>query len=815
MWGGISGDFRFGIRMLSRNRGFTVAAAFSLGLGIGANTAVFSIFNALLFVPIPAVEDPSRLVSVWQCSVEQPHSPHKISYPDYLDFAGATDVFSSLAAYNSQTLAIGKPGEASARIQGEIVTGNYFSVLGVKPLQGRLFVPEETEESVPVTMISERLWKRRFGADPRMIGSDIYLNGFPFRVLGILPDAFRGVRLDLVAEAWVPMWAHAQIVPQLSAPLTKRGTRWLFTVGRMQPGISMAQARLVMDALSRRLEEAHPEHNRGKTALVLEANTTQLVPGLRRGVFWIGSLLMIIVGLVLLIACSNVASLLLARCAGRQEEFGIRFSLGAGRFHLFRQLLIESLLLSAMGGAVGLILALWTKNWVRNLEIPFGLFARLEPVLDLRVFIFLFLVSLLTGMVFGAGPAFYAARHNVIDYLKGGMAFRDAGRGQGRLQNAFVVSQVTVAVLLLIGAGLFLRSLQRSYAVDTGFDARDVLLMSVEADKKGYSESQMIALYRRLLERLSVLPGVESVSLASSVPLVTGFDETTATPEGLEGRGFQVSDSSVSPEYFSTMRSQIMLGRGFTPSDGESARPVAILNQRASRLFWPGENPIGKRVRLGGATSPFVEIVGVIDDWKYDHVWEAPRAAVFLPIFQKPRSRFAVHIRAARPKLLVRPALQEITALDRGLPVFDIQTFPDRLDVALAQQRLISWFAGGFGLLGLLLASVGILGLIAYSISQRTKEIGIRMALGAKPARVLRLFLGKGLVLAGLGVGLGVTLSIALTRFLQALLPGISPTDPVTFASVSVLALTISALAAFIPARRATRIAPATALRYQ
>jgi len=811
-------DARLGLRLLFRNPGFTAAAVLSLALGIGANSAVFSVVNTVLFTPVPGVDDPSSLVAVWESREGQPQTRFRTSYPAYLEFAGMSDVFSGLAAFSTDLFPIGTVSGESDKVWASMVTPNYFSILGVNPVRGRILDQKESPaDSARAAVIGEALWKRVYGARESVIGSQISVKGHAFTVIGVLPEGFRGTRLDIRPEIWIPLSARQIMEP--GSDVNTPGTRWLFTVGRTKPGVSLEQARGRVQATARQFRERYPDEQSKNTAVLISVAEEKIAPALRKVILSFAGLLEAVVLLVLLIACANVANLLLARWARRQTEMSIRLGLGASRARILRQLITESVLLALLGGLGGLLMAYWTGRLLSGYRLSGVLPFDMDLTLDSHVFLFALVFSLLTGVGFGIAPALYSARSSLVQSLRSG-----AGQVVGlaipsrRLQSLFVTSQIAFSVLLLVVAGLFIRSLQKAQEVDLGFRAENLLLFTVDLAAQD-KDDQVLRMNREIAENLAALPGVQAVGLADCVPLVGGLNQTSVTPAEKIGTPEEGTNpilyNTISAGYFKAMGAVLLQGRDFSTSDSPQSLPVVIINQATAAKFWPGENPIGRRLRLGGSKKPLREVIGVVRNWKYQSVWEAPEPAAFIPLLQSPEKVVTVHLRAQNPAALLRPALDTLQSIDRELPVFDVRTFQDQLASAFVGQRIGSWLVGLFGLLGLLLATVGIAGVVSYSVAMRTREIGVRMALGARPATVLWVIVKEKLVLAGVGVGIGLILAISFTRFLTSMLPGISATDPVVFAGIAAVSAVVTLVACLVPARRAVRVTPVEALRYE
>ena len=810
-------DIRYGFRMLWKSPGFTLVAVITLALGICANTTIFSFANALLLRPLPGVEDPHRLVAVYTSDYSSGRYGSS-SYPDYLDFSSQSDVFSGLAAYSDAVANLIAADEAE-RVGGTFVTGNYFTVLGVKPVLGRLLMPEDntTPGAHPVIVISRALWERRFGSDPAILGKTLILNGRPYTIVGVASESFRGLRLGSPQEFWVPMMMES---PSL---LKERGSRWLGIIGRLKPRATLEQAQAQISTIGDRLARAYPQTNLGTLdqpdqprPMTVETES-RIGPQQRSMIILASWLLIAAVGFVLLIACANVANLLLARAAVRRREIAIRLALGASRLRLVQQLLTESMLLALIGGTVGLLATLWTADFIPSFFTASEV-GELDTSLDQRVLSYTLLVSLLTGVLFGLMPALQATRPNLLEALKTetGGAVRRFGRFE--LRNMLVIAQVALSLVLLICAGLFVRSLRNAVTADFGFDPRNVMLASVNMTGAQLSKEQGKLFYQQLQERVGTLPGVRSVSLTRIVPISGGGQRRSVRIEGYQPKpneDRELNTNVVGLNYFQTMGIPILQGRDFSPQDTEEKPGVVVVNEEFARRYFPGQNPIGKRLRWS-PKDPNLEIVGVVKTAKYRKLREDPLPFIYIPLAQEYQQGMTLLVRTASEPLAIVPAVRaEIKSLNKYLPVFSVKTMTEHIGTALAAERMMAVLLGVFGFTAMLLAAIGIYGVIAYGVTQRTREIGIRIALGAQAGDVLKLIVGHGLKLTLIGILVGLVGSFALTRVISSLLYGVSATDPVTFAVISLSLTTVALLASYIPARRATKVDPMVALRYE
>ncbi|MGH9837939.1 MAG: ABC transporter permease [Blastocatellia bacterium] len=807
-------DLRYGLRLLLKNPGFTIVAVLSLALGIGANTAIFSLINAALLRPL-LVEKPDELAMMLTGRSKGLNS--NFSYPLYADFRDQNNVFSGLAAHAPISVSL-SDGNQTERIKGEIVSGNYFSLLGLKAAAGRTFAPEEdrTLGAYPVVMLSYGLWQRRFGSDRSLLGKTVRINNQGFTVVGIAPRGFTGMNLGEVADLWAPMMMQPQVEPGISN-LNSRGVSWLYLVGRLKPGINLEQAQAGLDVLFQQLKQLNPRPDDFRVVL---RSGRQGHSGLPEAMSRPLALLMGAVGLILLIACANIANLLLSRASVRRKEVAVRLALGASRSRLVRQLLTESVLLALLGGIAGLFFAFLTSD-VLLAYIPTESATPIELDVnpDGRVLAFTLLLSLMTGVVCGLAPAFQASKPDLAPALKDEIPMIGRGSRRFGLRNLLVISQVALSLVLLIGAGLFLRSLQKLRGLDLGFAARmgDVLLLSVDLEQSRYDRNRGQEFYRILTERLGALPGVRSVSWATVPPVNAGGSRTTVFIREYEPKpdeDMELNFNTVGLNYFATLGIPLQRGRDFSDQDTATAPRVVIINETFARRYWPGQDAVGKQLSLSGARGPFLEVIGVAKDGKYRSLREAPRPSFYLPLRQSYRPNMTLHLNAAGDLAVLAAAVRrEVQAVDKDLPVFDIKTLSEQIDVALAPERMAASLCGFLALLALLLAAAGVYGVMAYAVSQRIREIGVRVALGARPRDVLKLILGEGMVTVGAGIALGLVAAFYATSVLASLLYGISPTDPLTFGVITFLLGLVALLACWIPARRATKVDPMIALR--
>ncbi|HEX8282764.1 MAG TPA: ABC transporter permease [Pyrinomonadaceae bacterium] len=812
MLGDFGQDFRYALRVLWKNPGFTAVAVVALALGIGANSAIFSVVNAVLLRPLP-YQNPERLVMVWEENNKSGYPKDTPAAANFVDWREQNQVFEGMAAVAEQDFNLTGAGEPE-RLSGRRVSADLFSLLGVAPHAGRTFAPEEDRPGAnKVVVLSHGLWQRRFGADPTLIGKTLSLNGEPHTVVGVMPPRFQfPSRLD---ELWVPI----ALTPEQAA---NRGRHYLEVVARLKPGVTVERAQAEMSTIAARLQQQYPQQNTNLGATV-ETMHEHLVGDIRPALL----VLLGAVGFVLLVACANVANLLLARAATRQKEIAVRTALGASRLRLIRQFLTESVLLAALGGVLGLLLAVWGVSLLQNF-IPEDISQVKDIAVNARVLGFTLGVSLLTGLVFGLAPALQASSFNLNETLKEGGRDSSAGSRGKRIRGALVVTEVAVSLVLLIGAGLLINSFLRLRGVDPGFKVDNLLTMSVVLPREKYpSHERRTAFYRDLLARVESLPGVRSAAVTSWIPLAaTQGDSIGISPEGhpdpLPGQGKRPTAVTrvVSPEYFDTMGIRLLQGRGFEDGRDRVDSPAVILISEAfARRFWPNESAVGKRVNAGDPNDPadWCEVVGVVRDVRQFELAAEPKPQMYFSYTQAGffLPRHLVVGTDADPLAVAGAVRKTVWEVDREQPVSNISTMRDVLSESLARERFSMLLLGVFAALALMLAAVGLYGVMSYTVAQRTREIGLRMALGARPSDVLRLVVGQGLRLALAGVVLGLLASFALTGLMKSLLYGVSATDPATLVTISLVLVAVALVASYIPARRATRVDPLIALRYE
>ncbi|HYN85043.1 MAG TPA: ABC transporter permease [Pyrinomonadaceae bacterium] len=805
-------DLRYGARTLWKRPGFTLVAVVTLALGIGANTAVFSYVNSLFLQPLP-VGEPDRLVRLYGTGASgQPFGV--FSYANFADLRERAAAAADFAAHQFTSVSFNAGGGAESAA-GEVVTGNYFSVMRADAALGRALSPEDdrAEGAHPVVVLGHGMWQRRFGGERSVVGRAVQINGHTFTVVGVMPPEFKGTFGAVATEFWVPLMMHEEARPR-GVGLQTRGWGWLFGTARLREGVGREQLQAEVARASALLRAEHP--NEVRDFHVVEAG--MLPEEYRGGASNILLFFMVVVALLLLAACANVASVLLSRVASRRQEIAIRQSLGATRWRLMRQWLTESLLIAAAGGAAGLAVAAWMSDALMSFAPP--VFINFSPALglDARVLSFTAGVALLTGLLCGLFPALRASRTDVSKTLKeGGSAA--GGRTRSRLQQTFVVVQVAVSLVLLIASALLLRSVRESQSFGPGFNSDNLLVVKLDLRRHRYTEERGRVFYQELTERLKRLPGVEGVALGAVTPLAPEQETRSIAVPGHEPpdgkKSFVLDSNIVGAGYFKTMGINVVRGREFDERDaGVEGRQPIVINETMARRFWPQGDAVGQIVGLGPQTE--AEVVGVVSDIKYYSVGERPLPFFYLMFGRNYRPEVGAHLRTTAPPDALKTAVRkELEALDPDVAATNLTSFSELRQVALAPGRAMAVVSGAFGLLALVLAVVGIYGVMSYAVSQRTREIGIRMALGAQTRDVLRLIVGQGLALTLVGVAAGLAAALLLTRFLSSVLFGVSASDPVTFAGVALVLAAVALLACYVPARRATKVDPMVALRYE
>jgi len=828
-------DLRYGLRMLLKHKGFTAVAVLSLALGIGANTAIFSLIDAVMLRSLP-VHEPERLVLFGKAesagiTIGFPDSSWDLfSYPTYSEVRQRNQVFSDLAAVHSfpsrvhgVVHASGSTGELE-QINAQMVSGTYFSVLGVNALLGRTLTSDDdiTPGGHPVVVASHSWWQRRFGGDPSVIGSTINIDKTSYTIIGVGPSEFFGTTVGDSPDIWVPLSMEEQLPPGWKG-LNNRMFQSLYLIGRLNSGVSGEQAGAEANLLFKQLllEYSGPQPSAERLQDIQQARI-ELTPAgrglseLRKEFSLPLKILMVVVGVVLLIACANIANLLMARAAARQQEFTLRAALGASPARIGRQLLTESLLLALLGGAAGILLGSWGSSALVSMVStgPQALPLNVEP--DLRVLAFTLIVSVVSAVVFGTAPAIRASRVELSASLRSNRASSFA-MTRSLLGRALLVSQVALSLLLLVGAGLFVRTLVNLQRVDTGFNQEHVLLFQIDTDSIGYKQdSRLVKLYRDVEEKVTSIPGVRAASFSMfafnqggwNSPASTRGDSSSARTEGIR-------NNSVGPAFFEAMGLPLLTGRGFGAQDTETSPKVAVISEAMAQQLFPGSSPLGRRFGMGGPEhSEDIEVIGVVKDAKYGNLMEEPKPMAYYPYFQAINylSNFEVNF-SGEPGAIVAEARRAIKEVNRDLPIVEAVRMSEHVGRSLVQQTLIARLTSFFGLLALLLACIGLFGIMSYSVAKRTNEIGIRLALGAAPGDVLRLVMREGLAPVLIGIAIGLPAAVVGSRLITSLLFGLTPADPLTICLATLLLLAVAALAGYLPARKASRVDPMTALR--
>ena len=811
MFDNLTQDLSYAWRTLRKSPGFTGAVIFSIALGIAANTTVFSVVNAVLLGSLP-VRQPDRLLKF--------SDGNSFSFPDYIDYRDQTkDVFEGVSA-NFPVVPASLGGVAEPeRIWGQLASGNYFAVTGVPLMLGRGFAPEEDQApgKYPVVVLSYGLWRRHFGADAAIVGKTAILNNLRYTVIGVTPAGFHGTTRAILPEFWVPLAMEGEMLPDLAKDRNQRTSQWLMLDARLKPGVSRERALAAVNVVKKRLDAAYRKGEQNPAPITLRIAGG--FPGRETNGFVIGLMatLMTVVGLVLLIACANVANLLLARASARQKEIGIRLAVGASRGRLIRQLLTESILLASFGAAAGFVLAMAAIRPMAHFELPLSLPVALDFTPDARVFAFTAALAVVTGILFGLAPAIRATRPDLA------ATFKDQGGAIGSfrrfgVRNVLVVAQVALSLVLLVGSSLFIRSLGNATSIDLGMKTDHLLLMGFDPKLHHYSADQTRRFLTQLRERVTALPGVRSVSYLDNVPLSIGGHNEAIEAEGAKsGTKPSMSDVySVGAEYFETIGTPLVRGHEFRSAAGTA--PVAIVNETLAKSEFPNGNALGRVLHMNGRTY---EVVGVAKNSKSRTIGEEPQSIIYVPIEQHPEdvaSFFGISLlvkTAGNPRAMTHAVRTQIAALDPNLAVFGVQTMQEHVNKSMLVPRLSAVLLGVFGAVGLVLATVGLYGVLSYAVRRRTREIGIRMALGASAKGILRLVAGQGMWLAGIGLTIGLAISWAVWRFAASQLYGISPTDSLTFIGVPLLLLTVALVASVLPARRAAKVDPMDALRWE
>jgi predicted permease len=812
-------DLKHGVRMLVKAPGFAAVAVLTLALGIGANTAIFSVVNAVLLRPLPFT-DPQRLIIVGETNAGQKGAEEQngIAPANYLDYVKNNNTFERMGVF-SMTVRTGfnlGGADDPERVTAANIAADLFPTLGINPIYGRQFLPEEQKEGNNRSVIlSYGLWQRRFGADPGIINKTITLNGFNYLVVGVMPKGFQFPTKDLLPELQslakpVELWVPLSIS---DASWTARGSRFLYAIGRLKPGVTIEQANSDLNVIAARLAQQY-EQDLGWTAKVVSLQE-QMVGSIRLALL----VLFGAVGFVLLIACTNVANLLLARAATRRKEIAVRLALGANRLRLVRQLLTEGFLLVLLGGPLGMLLAWAGVNILVSIS-PQSIPLPSQLGLDGRIVAFTLLVSFLTAIIFGLVPALQSSKVDLSNAMKEGGTRGTTSSGL-RVRNILVVSELMLAVVLLVGAGLMVKSFIRLQNVDPGFNPNNTLSFQYTLPTSRYPDDpEIIVFNNQLIERLKALPGVESVSGASALPLGKASNYTSFTIDGrppLPPAEFLLSEHiGVFPDYFKTMRVELRKGRDFTAQDTKKSSQVVIINEAMANQFWPNEDPIGKSIKIDYDQGVSREIIGVVNNIKNFSLDTPPKPEMYVSQLQFPfQSTFLVVHSKGDPKNMIMPVTKAVAGIDKDQPIYNVKPMTDVLNASVARQRFTMLLMSCFAVVAAALAAIGLYGVMSYSVSLRTQEVGIRLALGSQRSDILKLIIGQGLKLAFIGIGIGLSIAFGLTRLLQSLLFGISASDPVTFITIALLLVVVAFLASIIPARRAMRVDPMVALRYE
>jgi len=819
-------DVRYGIRVVRKSPGFLVAAILSLALGIGGNATIFTMINTVFLQPLQ-VEKPSELMTVYGTDTSNTQNLvlgafMPLSYPNYVDYKNQNDVFTDLAVYTFPYGVSLAGAEKPTAVNVQIVSGNYFSLLGVKAALGRTFLPEEDKVAgaSAVAVLDYKFWQRQFGSNPGVIGNAIRLNGHPFTVIGVAPRGFDGTIGVIAPDMWAPVMSHPYVVTTRfpGGPLDQNRRLLSFSMfGRLKPSVTMAHAQSSLQTIGRRLEKEYPNENTGRNVGLIPLTQATIPPAFRSTIMQGSGLLMAIVGFVLLIACANVANLMMARATARRREFTVRSALGGSRALLIRQLLIESLIIALPGGALALLVGVGGRNLIISLMPAVLNPANLNIPIDATVLAFTLALSVFSAILFGLAPALRASQFDLASDLK-----ERTGRGsfQGRVKarDLLVLFQVALSVVSLASAGLFIRSLANAQSIDLGFEHDKLVVLQYNVSSNGYDESRGRDYHRKLLEHVRALPGVAAASVASTLPLTPGF-QRSVFPESQENvtnnRGVLVLTNVIAPGYFDAVRMPLMRGRDFLDVDREGQQPVVIINEAMVRRFWPDQDALGKRFRFFGDSEPRT-IVGIVRNAKYVFVGEEPQPMGYTPLDQGYSPAMSLVVRtSSRPDAMKGTIEREVRSLDRDIALTNIQTASELLAVSLTGPRVAAILLSVFGSIALVLAAVGIYGVMSYSVNLRSREIGIRMALGAERGDVLRMVLSQGMATVGIGLALGLIAAIGVSRLLSGLLYGVGTADLPAFAGTAAVLLLVALIANYVPARRAMQVDPIAVMRYE
>jgi len=814
-------DIRFSIRMLRKSPGFTLIAILTLALGIGANTAIFSLANVFLFRPLP-VKDADRLAVIGvQSSAKS--DPERVSYLDFLDYKQQSTVFTDMTAYNLDLIGLGTGGRADRVITAE-VQSNFFTMLGIQPAVGRLINPGEGDQprSASVVVLGYSYWQKRFAGDPSVVGRSVSFDGHPATIIGVVEKQFHGPYAIVEMDLYAPGGMNG-IGTNSTNFFTDRADGELLVFGTLKPGVTPQQAQVALQVITQRLSEQYLRTNQGHVARVFPERIARPEPSAADFLPLIATIFLVLVGLVLMLACINVANLLLARSSSRQKEIAIRSSMGASRIRLIRQMLTESILLATAGGASGALLGRWVCSALENVR-PLGDFPlRFGFNFDWRVFGYVAGIAAASGILAGLAPALRTSRSNLNETLReGGRGLIGEGGRRHALRNTLVIAQVAGSIVVLVAAGLFFRSLTRAESIDLGYDPHNLLNVGINPELQNYDRPRSEAFFRELLRRAKSLPGVESATIAYSVPLGYYGQGGSIYVEGQildpSNHGYNGGYNIVDPAYFSTMRIPMVAGRAFTDADTESSQLVAIVNQSMAKTLWPNQDPIGHKFSYKSEKGPFVTVIGIARNARVSDLLHEPTNFFYVPQAQEYNASHVLQLRTTvPPESLINAVESEIQQLDPNLPAFDVMTMDRSLmgGNGFFIFKMGAAMAGTLGALGLLLAVVGVYGVVSYNAARRTHEIGVRMALGAQPGNVFSLVLSQAAMLVGAGIAIGLAAALAVTKFLSGFLVGVSSYDPVTFATVAILLVVSAFIACYIPAHRAMRVDPMEALRYE
>jgi predicted permease len=808
------------IRILMKRPAFSIVAILTMSLGIGANTAIFSLVDAVLFRPLP-IRDPGRVVRVFASEPDGTNLSNS-SYPVFTDYRDQAKCFDGIATYsNWNSVDLSVRGQKPERVNGALVSGNFFELLGLLPSQGRLFTGDDDRVAGnhPVIVLSNRFWNQRFAGDPRVVGSTVLINGHPFTIVGVTRPDFFGVGLDGLPQLWMPTAMLDQAQPQFAGSLTNRSISWVDMVARLKPAVTIEQAQAELRTIAAVRASSQPEDRKDPSATLMSARNAATQWDLLPSAPTVSWVLLGVVLLVLLISCAVTAGLFLVRSEQRHKEIVVRLALGASRGRIIRQLLLESLMLSMLAAVAGLFLAGWTTDLLiaaSPAEFPIPLDAA-SPIVDPRVMAFTMGVSIFSGILFGLSPAIRASRFQLMDALKSHVSF--LGSSRVPLRSLFVIVQVALSAVLLTGAGLLLRTLWKANSVDPGFRLDHGLVASLDLAKEGYTGETGPKFYSLLLDQIRGIGGVKSVALGRTIPVQNSGMRITIHVDGPQPRNITDQNADfniVTTGFFATLKIPLLYGRDFSAADGKNAPQVAIVNETLARQYWPGENATGKLLKDVGLTSGTVEIVGVVGDARYRNLRTPAAPMLYLPLDQcyMPSMSFVIRI-ADQPEAVLPAIASTVARLDNHLPLFAVSTLEQKISTSLAQERMIAGLLSAFGILALLLAAIGIYTLISYTTALRTREFGIRMALGAERKDVLSLVLSRGMVLTSAGLIVGLSAALGLGRMIESLLFNVSPADLPTLTAIVILMATVSMVACYLPAQRATRVNPTEALRYE